>query len=214
MSPTAPIAEATIDVASDDDTPELEVASAPRRGRPRSAEVDEAVLLATVELAGEVGVSRLSMDDVAIRAKVSKATIYRRWASKEVLVLDALRAAMSPIEDVDTGSLRGDLEHYLRELVIRFHSGKMRDVLPHLIGVACHDANLRCSLDDYMQTRRAPLQSILERAKARGDLAPDTDFDVLIDVIVAPLVYRKLLARTPIDEDFVEKVLGFVLPNV
>jgi AcrR family transcriptional regulator len=188
--------------------------TAPRRGRPRSAEVDEAVLAATVELAGEVGVNRLSMDDVAVRAKVSKATIYRRWASKEALVLDALRAAMVPIEDVDTGSLRGDLEHYLRELVNRFHTGKMRDVLPHLIGVACHDANLRCSLDDYMRTRRVPLYLILERGVARGELGVDTDLDVLIDLILGPFVYRKLLAHTPIDEVFVEKLLGFVLPNL
>ena len=190
------------------------VAAAPRRGRPRSAEVDEAVLLATVELAGEVGVSRLSMDDVAVRAKVSKATIYRRWASKEALVLDALRAAMVPIEDDDTGSLPGDLERYLSELVNRFHSGKMRDVLPHLIGVACHDANLRCSLDDYMQTRRGPLQSILERAQARGELAAEIDLDVLIDVILGPFAYRKLLARAPIDEEFVVKLLAIVLPNL
>jgi AcrR family transcriptional regulator len=190
------------------------VPTGPRRGRPRSAELDEAVLAATVELAGEVGVNRLSMDDVAVRAKVSKATIYRRWASKEALVLDALRAAMVPIEDVDTGSLRGDLEHYLRELVNRFHTGKMRDVLPHLIGVACHDANLRCSLDDYMRTRRVPLYLILERGVARGELGVDTDLDVLIDLILGPFVYRKLLAHTPIDEVFVEKLLGFVLPNL
>ena len=192
----------------------IDPVAAPRRGRPRSAEVDEAVLAATVELAGEVGVSRLSMDDVAVRAKVSKATIYRRWASKEALVLDALRAAMVPIEDVDTGSLRGDLEHYLHELVTRFQSGKMRDVLPHLIGVACHDANLRCSLDDYMQTRRVPLNLILERGLARGELAADTDLDVLIDVILGPFAFRKLLAHTPIDEKFAEKLLGILLPNL
>ena len=190
------------------------IAAPPRRGRPRSTEVDEAVLAATVELAGEVGVSRLSMDDVAVRAKVSKATIYRRWASKEALVLDALRNAMVPIEEVDTGSLRGDLEHYLGELVNRFHSGKMRDVLPHLIGVACHDANLRCSLDDYMQTRRVPLRLILERGLARGDLAAGTDLDVLIDVILGPFAYRKLLAHTVIDDDFASKLLAMVLPNV
>jgi AcrR family transcriptional regulator len=154
------------------------------------------------------------MDDVAVRAKVSKATIYRRWSSKEALVLDALRAAMVPIEDVDTGSLRGDLEHYLRELVNRFHSGKLRDVLPHLIGVATHDVNLRCSLDDYMQTRRVPLQLILERGVARGELTPDTDLDVLIDVLLGPLAFRKLLAHTPITEEFADKLLGFVLPNL
>src|SRR5262245_40549816 len=191
-----------------------EIAASPRRGRPRSAEVDEAVLAATVELAGEFGVSRLSMDDVAVRAKVSKATIYRRWSSKEALVLDALRAAMVPIEDVDTGTLGGDLEHYLSELVNRFHSGKMRDVLPHLIGVACHDANLRCSLDDYMQTRRVPLKLILERGVERGELSAGTDLEVLLDVILGPFAYRKLLAHTPINEEFVEKLLSFVLPNL
>jgi AcrR family transcriptional regulator len=188
--------------------------AAPRRGRPRSAEVDAAVLAATVELAGEVGVSGLSMDDVAVRAKVSKATIYRRWSSKEALVLDALRAAVVPIEDIDTGSLRGDLEHYLRELVSRFHSGKMRDVLPHLIGVACHDANLRCSLDDYMRTRRMPLHQILDRAQARGELDRDVDLEVLVDVILGPFAFRKLLAHTPIDEQFADKLLAIVLPNV
>ena len=190
------------------------IAAPPRRGRPRSVEVDEAVLAATVELAGEFGVSRLSMDDVAVRAKVSKATIYRRWASKEALVLDALRNAMVPIEEVDTGSLRGDLEHYLGELVNRFHSGKMRDVLPHLIGVATHDANLRCSLDDYMQTRRVPLRLILDRGFERGELSADTDLDVLIDVIIGPFIYRKLLTHSVIDNEFTDKVLDLVLPNV
>ncbi len=190
------------------------IATTPRRGRPRSAEVDAAVLAATVELAGEVGVSRLSMDDVADRAKVSKASIYRRWSSKEALVLDALRNAMSPIEDVDTGALRSDLEHYLRELVMRFRSGKMRDVLPHLIGVATHDPNLRCSLDEYMQTRRVPLHGILARGAARGELSPDTDLEVLIDLLLGPFAYRKLLAHTVIDDDFASKLLAMVLPNV
>ena len=190
------------------------IAAASRRGRPRSAEVDEAVLAATIELAGEVGVNRLSMDDVAVRAKVSKATIYRRWPSKEALVLDALQAAMSPIEDVDSGSLRGDLEHYTRELVSRFRSGKMRDVLPHLIGVATHDANLRCSLDDYMKTRRVPLRGILQRGVDRGELSPDVDLDILLDVLIGAFTYRKLLTHAVIDEAFADKLLDLVLPNV
>ena len=72
----------------------------------RSAVVDQAVLSATIELAGEVGITKLSMDDVAEHAKVSKATIYRRWASKEALVLDALQSAISPLDEPDTGTLR------------------------------------------------------------------------------------------------------------
>src|SRR5262245_8651424 len=163
-----------------------------RRGRPRSAEVDEAVLAATLELAGEVGVNRMSMDDLAERAKVSKATIYRRWPSKEELVLDALRSAIRPFENVDTGSLRRDLEVYLGELASRFAAGKMSDILPHLIEVACHDEKLRSSLDDYIESRRLPLREVLERGQARGELTRDIDLEVLLDAILGPFAYRKL----------------------
>jgi AcrR family transcriptional regulator len=187
--------------------------AAPRRGRPRSVDVDEAVLAATLEVAGEVGVSKMSMDEVAVRAKVPKATIYRRWSSKEELVLEALRSAMSPFDDADTGSLRGDLDLYLGELAHRFQKGQMSDVLPHLIEVACHDANLRSSLDAYIDYRRTPLRRMLERARQRGELTSSIDIDVLIDAILGPFAYRRLLSHKPIDEHFVTTLLSIVLPD-
>ena len=73
------------------------------------------MLAAALELAGEVGVVKMSMDELAERAGVSKATVYRRWSSKEALILDALRTAINPMQDVDTGALRRDLELYLDE---------------------------------------------------------------------------------------------------
>lgn len=186
---------------------------APRRGRPRSAEVDEAVLLATVELLGEVGVSRLSMDEVAERAKVSKATIYRRWSSKEALVIDALNGATSHLDDPDTGTLRGDLERYLRQVARRFKTGRMSDVLPHLIEVACHDPALRSSLDHYVQTRRRPLMAIVERARERGEIRDGVDLEVLVDAIIGPFIYRRLLSRMPLSDTFVARLLDLVLPS-
>lgn len=185
---------------------------APRRGRPRSADVDEAVLAATLELAGEVGVTKMSMDELAERAKVSKATIYRRWATKEQLVLDALRSAMSPLDEVDTGSLRSDLDLLLGEFVQRLQRGHMNDVLPHLIEVACHDESIRSSLDDYVQARRGPLRAIFERAIARGELATGSDVEVLIDAIVGPLMYRRLLSHDTIDLEFVDRLLAALFP--
>ena len=185
-----------------------------KRGRPRSTELDSAVLTATLELAGQVGISKLSMDDVADRAKVSKATIYRRWPSKEQLVLDALRSALSPFADVDTGSLRGDLETYLGELAQRFKTGAMSDVLPHLIEVACHDAKVRSSLDDYTQIRRIPLRAILERGQARREVRSGTDLDALIDAVLGALTYRRLLSHQPIDKKFVKALLTIVLPDL
>ena len=186
-------------------------AEAPRRGRPRSAKADAAILAATLALAGELGIAGMSMDEVAHRAEVSKATIYRRWSSKEALVLDALRGALLPFDDVDTGTLRGDLALYLGEMASRTSKGPANDVLPHLIEVSCHDETIRSSLDEYVRHRRAPLRKILERAVARGELAADADIDVLLDALIAPFVYRKLLSRDPINARFVERLLDTVI---
>jgi AcrR family transcriptional regulator len=191
-----------------------DVAAESRRGRPRSAEADATILAATIEVAGEVGVSGMSMDVVAERAGVSKATIYRRWPSKEQLVLDALRSAIGPLDDVDTGSLHGDLTAYLGELGSRMASGRMSDVLPHLIEVACHDDGVRSSLDDYVQFRRRPLRAIIGRAIARGELSDDVDVDVLVDALIGPFVYRKLLTGGATDAGFAAGVLAIVLPGV
>lgn len=183
-----------------------------RRGRPRSADADEAILAATLELAGEVGINRMSMSDLAERAGVSKTTIYRRWTSKEQLVLDALRRAMGPLDDVDTGSVHDDLRAYLNELGERMWRGRMSDVLPHLIEVACHDEALRSRLDDYVQYRRAPMLAILHRGHARGDLAPDVDIDVLADVLLGPFIYRRLLTHGALDAAFVDRLIAVALP--
>jgi AcrR family transcriptional regulator len=190
-----------------------EACESPRRGRPRSAEVDQNVLAAALELAGEVGVVKMSMDDLAERAGVSKATVYRRWSSKEALILDALRSAINPIQDVDTGVLRRDLELYLGELARRFRTGKLGDALPHLIEVSCHDEALRSSLDEYVQSRRVPLRRIIDRAIERGELSGAIDAEVLLDTLIAPFMYRHLMSRQPIDAGFVDDLLAIVLPS-
>lgn len=172
------------------------------------------MLDATLDLTREVGMHAMSMDDLAQRVGVSKATIYRRWPSKERLVLDALNQAMRPFDLVDTGSLRGDLDDYLGELASRMSSGKASDVLPDLIAASVRDANLRASLDEYIRHRRQPLQTILGRGLERGELDADADVDVLIDALLGPFVYRRLLSHDRLDGDFVARLLRTVLPDV
>lgn len=192
----------------------MAAASTQRRGRPRVEGLDQALLDLTLELAGEVGIHGLSMDDLAHRAGVSKATIYRRWPSKERLVLEALNQAMHPFDLIDTGSLRGDLDDYLGELARRMATGKASDVLPDLIAASVRDPNLRTSLDEYIRHRRQPLQTILGRGVQRNELGADTDIEVLIDALIGPFVYRRLLSHDPLDADFVERLLRTVLPIV
>jgi AcrR family transcriptional regulator len=155
----------------------------------------------------------MSMDDVAERAKVSKATIYRRWTSKEALVLDALQSAISVLDETDTGTLRGDLTAYLGQLVERVRNGRLRDVLPHLIEVACHDEALRSSLDQYVDSRRVPMLRILDRAAERGELPAGIDVEVLVDALIAPFFYRRLLRNKVVDANFVDQLLALVLPD-
>ena len=187
-------------------------ATSPGRGRPRSETVAAEILSATLDLVRDVGINALSMDDLASRAGVSKATIYRRWSSKETLVIDALRSVITPFDEIDTGSLRDDLGLYLGELAERFSSQSGLDILPHLLEVSAHDEAVRASLDDYVHNRRRPLLAIFENARDRGELAPDLDVDVMVDAIIGPFVYRRLLSHDPIDADFVGRLLAVVLP--
>jgi AcrR family transcriptional regulator len=183
----------------------------PARGRPRDARVDRAVLTAALELLREGGVTGLSMDLLATRANVGKATIYRRWESKEHLVLDALRSAMEPIEAPDTGALRSDLEGLLERVFERFGSGHLSDVLPLLISAAAHDDALEASLEAYLHSRREPLLQVLERAVERGELAPDIDRDLFVEVVMGPALFRRLVTSGPLDAAYAHRLLDWVL---
>jgi AcrR family transcriptional regulator len=182
-----------------------------RRGRPRRADADEAILSAALEILAEVGVGGLSMDELAQRAGVGKATIYRRWTSKEALVLDALHTATTPIPTPDEGALRADLITYTDALIERFGAGRGSDVLPHLIAASCYDDHLRASLDEYTRARQATIRLILRRGIERGELPDDTDLDLLVDVILGPFFYRHLLTGAPLDRDFSRRLVDLVV---
>lgn len=181
------------------------------RGRPRRADADAAIIRATLELLDEVGPGRLSMDLIAQRAGVGKATIYRRWDSKEAVVLQALRAATPPVPAPDLGSLREDLLAYYDALVARSRPARDADTLPHLIEAACYDPDLRAALDQHHRERQQAMRTMLERGIARGELPADSDVEVLVDVLLGPLVYRRLVTGAPIDRDFTRRLVDTVL---
>ena len=184
---------------------------APRRGRPRDVRCDEAILQATLDLLSEGGAGSLSIDGVAARAGVGKATIYRRWNSKEALLLEALSSDTSIIETPDTGTLRGDLESYFGALLDKVQASAGSDVLPHLIEAAHYDAEVRNSLDQYLSSRQKPLRVLLHRAQQRGEIAPTIDLKVMSDAVVGPIIYRRLLSKDRLDRVFVRKLLDIIL---
>ena len=182
-----------------------------RPGRPRDARCDHAILQATLDMLVEGGAANLSIDGVAARAGVGKATIYRRWSSREALLLEAIGSDTTMMDMPDTGSLRTDLEVYFGGLIERFAKSGGSDVLPHLIEAACYDAEVRGSLDEYVAKRQTPVRTALQRAQQRGEIAPGIDLKVMIDVLVGPVIYRRLLTGGRIDRPFIRKLLDIVL---
>ncbi|MCU1396201.1 MAG: putative TetR family transcriptional regulator [Ilumatobacteraceae bacterium] len=172
---------------------------------------DHAILQATLDLLAEGGAANLSIDGVAARAGVGKATIYRRWTSKEALLLEALGTDTTVIEAPDTGNLRSDLEGYFGGLVDGMRDRANSDVLPHLIEVAFYDPEVKHALDQYLVTKQESLRQLLARAQSRGEIAPTIDLKVFVEVTIGAVVYRRLLTGEPLDRVFVGKLLDIVV---
>ena len=155
-------------------------------GRPRSEEAHKAILDATLELLVEVGFSALTVEGVATRAGVGKATIYRRWPSKLPLVVEAF-SQLPSMEEVDTGNLVEDLTQMLRGYLQLFNATPLGAVLPSLAGERAHNPELSELFDPVTRGRRQPLVHVLQRAVDRGELAKDLDLELAADLIVGPI---------------------------
>jgi AcrR family transcriptional regulator len=155
-------------------------------GRPRSEEAHQAILDATLELLVEVGFSALTVEGVASRAGVGKATIYRRWPSKLPLVVEAF-GRLPGFEDVDSGSVAEDLKVMLRSYIQAFNSTPLATVLPSLAGERAHNPDLSQLFDPVSVQRRQPLLHALQRGVARGELAADLDIEMAADLVVGPI---------------------------
>ena len=186
--------------------------TAPRIGRPREERADRAIVAATLELIAEHGVRDLRMDDVAERARVGKATIYRRYRSKDELVTAAIAALVSEIKVPDTGSTRGDLLGLMQGAVEVYSRSIEAAVMPSLVDAMSRDAELaRAVRERFLAGRRAALRAVLGRAVERGDLRPDLDVELALDVLGGPLFYRLLVTGAPIDQALAEGVVELIL---
>ncbi|WP_084478945.1 TetR/AcrR family transcriptional regulator [Nocardia jejuensis] len=142
-----------------------------RPGRPMSAETDEAVRVATLALLAEAGYSGLRMRDVAERAGVGKAALYRRWPSKAALALHHLIGDLRPREYIDTGTLHGDLHRVATDFVTRMAHPRVRAVVPEMMGDLLHDPSLQTVFEQVcLLPERELIRAVAARAVDRGEL--------------------------------------------
>jgi len=182
-------------------------------GRPRSEEAHQAILDATVELLAEVGLSALTVEGVAQRAGVGKATIYRRWASKLPLVVEAF-GGLPQLEDVDTGDLAADLKTMLRAYLQLFNTTPLATILPSLAGERAHDEALSEVFDPVLKDRRRPLVAALERGVVRGELPAGLDLDLAADLVVGPIAVQLFFKGGKLSPKMVGPIVDLALAGL
>jgi AcrR family transcriptional regulator len=165
-------------------------------GRPRSAEADEAILRAALELLASDGYRALTMEAVRERSGVGKATLYRRYGSKEELVKAAIVHLNSDIPlPADTGSVAGDFAATAQTILAGAARTGALTLMPRLLSEVVNDPEMHALFSEHLvEPRRRVVRGIVERAKARGDIRADVDTNVAVDVMVGPMIYRLIIA--------------------
>ncbi|MEU7027110.1 TetR/AcrR family transcriptional regulator [Streptomyces sp. NPDC015232] len=190
-----------------------------RTGRPRSAEADTAILEATRAALVELGWSKLSMGDVATRAGVAKTTLYRRWANKNELVVDAVAVLFDELELPDLGSLRADIENVVLQFAALLERPETKTALMAVVAESTRDEPLRerirASIVD--RQKRLVLQG-RQRAQDRGELPAARDpetvaagDDLIFDVVAGAVVHRALVSAEPVDPAWVRRLSALLI---
>jgi AcrR family transcriptional regulator len=169
-----------------------------------------------VTLLAERGLAAMSIEEVAARAGVGKATIYRRWPSKGLLALDAFVASFREQQPLpDTGTLRGDLLAALRAWVRAVTRTPMGPMLADLIAEAQHDPELRGAWRDrVLEPMRTQHRIMLDRAMARGEIPATVNREVVLDLFFGAAEHRLLLGHLPMTEAFIAEVVEVILRGV
>ncbi|MEU3020485.1 MULTISPECIES: TetR/AcrR family transcriptional regulator [unclassified Nocardiopsis] len=184
----------------------------PRR---RSQRARNAIVDAAEELLGEVGYSRLTMEAIAARARVGKQTIYRWWPSKAAVVFDVftrLTGAEAGQPLPDTGDLAADLKTVLRATADEFSDPAMDRTTRAFTAEVQHDEEFaRAVTEQLVRPNCEAVKDRLRSGQAAGQLAPDADLDLAVEMLNGPVNHRWLLRTAPITHEFVDRVVDTVL---
>jgi AcrR family transcriptional regulator len=192
--------------------PATESEESRRPGRPRSEEAHGAILSAAISLIREVGYDALAIDAIAARAGVGKATVYRRWKTKETLVAEAIERIIRAIPIPDTGSTQGDLMVLMRSALGMYQEPQSAALLSGLVAAMARSPRIaEAARSGFLATRRDALRRVLERGVARGDLRDGLDLELAIDLLNGPLFYRLVVTGGRLDERVARNVVDVVL---
>jgi AcrR family transcriptional regulator len=182
-----------------------------RRPGGRSARVRADVLQSTLEALAEGGPGDLTVSEIARRSGVHATSIQRRWGAVQNLVLDALLTySQDQMPTPDTGNLRDDMVGLAR-LIMAYLDTPLGNALAQAMATADDDPALADGRAQFWQGRYDVTRVIVDRAIDRHELAADTDHQLVLQLLIAPLHFRALMIRQPVDEGWIERMVDTLL---
>jgi AcrR family transcriptional regulator len=191
------------------------VSTPSRPGRPRSERARLAILDAAADLLIEGGLTAATIEAIAMRAGVSKVTIYKWWPTRGAVAVDAYFHRSAPTNTIeDTGDLARDLTTQLAKIVDAFQ-GRPGVVMAELLGQAQTDPNLAETLRSrWLKPRRDETAAVLQRAIDRAEIRPDVDIPALMDQLFAPIYYRLIMRHEPLDDGLSARLVRTLLDGI
>jgi AcrR family transcriptional regulator len=185
------------------------------RGRPRSDESEKAILAATIQLLSEKSLRDISMEEIARKAGVGKATIYKWWPSKAYVALDAfLRKTNQMVPMPDTGSVRKDMLELIRSLIVFYKSPAGR-IMGQFVAESQIDkqfASLFCRR--FIKPRREASEVIFDRGVERGELDQKLDRKLMLDLTFGPPIYRLIVGHAPLEDKLADEMVSILFDGL
>ena len=187
-----------------------------RPGRPRDERVDRAIIDATLELFAAEGYSALSVEAVAVKAEVSKATIYRRWPGKRELILDALATLNDDFPSLTSGSTKERLLNAMRYMANRDTDSLAGRIMPRMMVYSLTQPDLYAEyFDRVIMPRRQYLQTVLREGIRSGELRADLDVETATMSIVGPVLLQvHSLGQQQPNADLPDRLMGILWPGL
>ena len=185
------------------------------RGRPRDPQTDTRIIAAAAELLLERGFEKTTVDEVAARAGVGKATVYRRWPSKEDLAVAAMKSLYdAEMPEPDTGSFLGDITASYRTAIAFVNSPLGAEYLRMSIAESVRDPRIAALYGEATERRERQARATYERAIERGEVRPDVDIDVAVQWLGGVMAVRAVTGRPMPTLDDVDELVEFTLRGV